>query len=132
MPLVQVTLRKGKPPQFIRAAGTAIQEALVEHAKIPAGDHFQIFHEVDAGNLIADDSFAGLPPTPPVERSEGLIIIQITLNEGRTDITKAAIYHDVAARLQALGVRPDDIFISLIEVAKQNWSMASGVMTYPT
>ena len=129
MPLVTITLRRGKSRDFLSDVGTAIHEALIEKAKIPAGDRFQIFHEVEAGNLAADPSFAG-PAT--VQRSEDLIVIQITLNEGRTDTTKSAIYSDIVARLGRLGVRPDDVFISLVEVLKQNWSMASGLMTYPT
>jgi 4-oxalocrotonate tautomerase len=129
MPLVTVTLRKGKPPEFLQQVGAAIQAALVEFAKIPAGDHFQIFHEVDAGSIIANASFAG---GATAQRSDDLLIVQITLNEGRTDITKAAIYAGIVRGLGELGVRPDDVFISLVEVVKQNWSMASGLMTYPT
>jgi hypothetical protein len=129
MPLVTVTLCKGKSREFLEKIGTAIHEALVEKAKIPAGDRFQIFHELDAANIIADPSFAG---GQSVQRSADLLIIQITLNEGRTDTTKSAIYSDIVARLGQIGVRPDDVFISLIEVLKQNWSMASGFMTYPT
>jgi phenylpyruvate tautomerase PptA (4-oxalocrotonate tautomerase family) len=131
MPLVRFTLRKGNSPEFLASVGQAVQAALVAQAKIPADDHFQIFHEVDRDNLVVDCCFAGLPPSEPVERSEGVIIIEITLNEGRSDEVKSALYADIAARLGALGVRPDDVFINLIEVKKQNWSMAGGLMTYP-
>lgn len=129
MPLVTITLRRGKPPEFLRKVGDAIHDALVAQAKIPVGDRFHVFHEVEAANIGADPTFAG---SNPVQRSADMVIIQIILNEGRTDITKTAIYADIAARLQQVGVRPDDIFINLVEVAKQNWSMASGLMTYPT
>ncbi len=129
MPLVTVTLRKGRPPEFLRQVGSAIHEALVAQAKIPAADRFQVFHEVEAGNIDVDPTFAG---SNPVERSENVLIIQITLNIGRTDEIKSALYAEIASRLQSeAGVRPDDVFINLIEVVKQNWSMASGRMTYP-
>ncbi len=129
MPLVTVTLRKGRPPEFLRQVGSAIHEALVAQAKIPAADRFQVFHEVEAGNIDVDPTFAG---SNPVERSENVLIIQITLNIGRTDEIKSALYAEIASRLQTeAGVRPDDVFINLIEVVKQNWSMASGRMTYP-
>lgn len=129
MPLVTITLRRGKPPEFLRKVGNAIHDALVAQAKIPAADRFQVFHEVEAGSIDADPTFAG---SNSVQRSADMVIIQITLNVGRTDEIKAALYADIATRLQQVGVRPDDLFINLIEVAKQNWSMASGVMTYPT
>ena len=130
MPLVTVTLRKGKSPEFLKKVGDAIHEALVNQAKIPVGDRFQVFHEVESGHIDADPAFAG---SNTVQRSEDLLIIQIVLNEGRTDVTKTAIYAEIAANLQkAADLQPDDLFISLVEVVKQNWSMALGVMTYPT
>jgi hypothetical protein len=128
MPLVTITLRKGHFPPFLRKVGDAVHEALVAQAKIPVGDRFQLIHELDSRNIVVDPSFAG---ANPVERSRDVIVIQIILNAGRSDEVKSALYADIAARLQAQGVRPDDVFINLVEVVKQNWSMASGVMTYP-
>ena len=129
MPLVTITVRQGKSLEFLQKVGNAVHAALVAKAPIPEADRFQIFHEVPAANLVADPTFAG---SNPVNRSENVLIIQITLNVGRTDEVKSALYAEIASRLQSeAGVRPDDVFISLIEVVKQNWSMASGRMTYP-
>jgi phenylpyruvate tautomerase PptA (4-oxalocrotonate tautomerase family) len=129
MPLVTITVRQGKSPEFLQKVGNAVHAALVAKAPIPEADRFQIFHEVPAANLVADPTFAG---SNPVNRSENVLIIQITLNVGRTDEIKSALYAEIASRLQSeAGVRPDDVFINLIEVVKQNWSMASGRMTYP-
>ena len=129
MPLVTITVREGQSPEFLQKVGDAVHAALVAKAPIPEADRFQIFHEVPAANLVADPTFAG---SHPVERSENVLIIQITLNAGRTDEVKSALYAEIASRLQAeAGVRPDDVFINLVEVMKQNWSMASGRMTYP-
>jgi 4-oxalocrotonate tautomerase len=129
MPLVTITVREGKSPEFLQKVGNAVHAALVAKAPIPEADRFQIFHEVPAANLVVDPTFAG---SNPVERSEDVLIIQITLNAGRTDEVKSALYAEIASRLQAeAGVRPDDVFVNLVEVMKQNWSMASGRMTYP-
>jgi phenylpyruvate tautomerase PptA (4-oxalocrotonate tautomerase family) len=130
MPLVTITLRKGRPPEFLVKVGNAIHEALVARAPIPEADRFHIFHEVEANHIDADPTFAG--GTRTVERSADVLIIQIILNAGRSDDVKAAIYQEIAARLERdAGVRPDDVFVNLVEVMKQNWSMASGLMTYP-
>ena len=129
MPLVTITLRKGHPAEFLERVGNAIHAALVAQAKIPDADRFQIFHEVDDRNIDVDPTFAG---SNPVQRSNDVLIIQIILNTGRTDEIKSALYADIASRLNEAGVRPDDVFINLVEVAKQNWSMASGLMTYPS
>lgn len=125
MPLVRITLRKGKSPEFLRAAADAVHEALVSEASVPADDRFQIIEEVDPGHLIAHPSYAG------VERSEGLIIVQIVLNSGRTIEVKRALYADIARRLnQSIDVRPDDVLVSLVEVSKENWSFGNGLATY--
>ena len=125
MPLVRITLRKGKSPEFLRDAGNAIHEALVAQANVPADDRFQIFDEVEADRLIANATYAG------VERSEGLMIIEITLNAGRTLEIKKNLYADIVARLgRAVDVRPDDVLINLVEVTKENWSFGKGLATY--
>ena len=127
MPLVRITLRKGKSPEFLRDAANAVHEALVAQANVPEDDRFQIIDEVPHDHLIAHPSFAG------VERSEGLIIIEITLNAGRTVEVKRALYADIATRLQrAVDVRPDDVLINLVEVTKENWSFGKGIATYAT
>ena len=125
MPLVRVTLRKGKTPEFVREMGDAIHEALVAQANVPADDRFQIFDEVEADHLVAHPTYSG------VNRSEGLIVIQITLNAGRTLEVKKALYADIVARLGSrLDVRPDDVLMNLVEVTKENWSFGNGLATY--
>src|SRR5688572_12968356 len=60
MPLVRVTLRKGKSPEYIRDLGQAIHDALVAQANVPIDDRFQIFHEVDDDRIFAHPSYAGV------------------------------------------------------------------------
>ena len=53
------------------------------------------------------------------------------MNEGPTVKLKKAFYKTVAENLhQELGVRMEDVFISLIEVKKENWSFGNGVAQY--
>jgi 4-oxalocrotonate tautomerase len=124
MPLVRITLRRGKPDEFHAAAGKAIHEALVEAANAPADGLFQIWDEVDGSRLVAHPTYGG------VDRSGDLMIIEITLNAGRTLEVKRAMYAAIVERLGALGVRPDDVVINLVEVAKENWSFGKGRSTY--
>lgn len=60
MPLVEITLRKGKSRQSIRDAANAVHEALVIQANVPEDDRFQIVHEVDKDSLIAHPSYGGV------------------------------------------------------------------------
>jgi 4-oxalocrotonate tautomerase len=127
MPLVRITLRRGRTPEFLRNASNAIHEALVATANVPADDKFHVIDEVDHDRLVAHPSYGG------VERTDGLIVIQITLNAGRTVEIKRALYAEIANRLQqAVDVRPDDVLVSLVEVTKENWSFGGGRATYAT
>jgi phenylpyruvate tautomerase PptA (4-oxalocrotonate tautomerase family) len=58
-------------------------------------------------------------------------MIQITVSAGRTLEQKRALYRKIAANLAgAVGLRLEDAWISLVEVAKENWSFGNGVASY--
>jgi len=125
MPLVKLWMRRGKSPEYLRTASDCVHEALVAQANVPADDRFQIIQQLDADALIAHPTYGG------VSRSEDLIVIEITLNQGRTLEIKKSLYADIVARLgRELDVRPDDVLISLVEVTKENWSFGNGLATY--
>ena len=125
MPLVKIYLRKGKSPEYLRSVSDAVHQALVATANVPPDDRFHIIEQLDADRLIAHPSYGG------VNRSDDLLIVEITLNVGRTVEVKKSLYAAVASRLAAAAdVRPDDVLVSLIEVAKENWSFGGGKATY--
>ncbi|HEX2698423.1 MAG TPA: tautomerase family protein [Anaerolineales bacterium] len=125
MPLVRVSLRIGKSVEFRRKLSSIIYETMVETINVPAKDNFQIITEHDANGLIYDPGYLD------IQRSDGVIFIQIILNEGRTVELKKALYKRLAERLHnELEVRMEDIFISLVEVKKENWSFGNGEAQY--
>jgi len=125
MPLVKLWMRRGKSREYLRTAADCVHDALVAQANVPADDRFQIIQQLDADALLAHPTYGG------VNRSENLIVIEITLNQGRTLEIKKNLYADIVARLgRALDVRPDDVLISLVEVTKENWSFGNGLATY--
>ena len=66
-----------------------------------------------------------------IERSDDLVIIQITANNTRTLEQKRALYRAIADNLaQQPGVRQQDVFISLVEVLKEDWSFGNGLAQY--
>jgi 4-oxalocrotonate tautomerase len=66
-----------------------------------------------------------------IERSGDLVIIQITVSNTRTVDQKKALFKRIAERLRSEpGLRPEDVFINLIEVEKENWSFGHGIAQY--
>ena len=127
MPLVRIALRKGKSPEFRRAVSDGVHRAMVEAIKVPEQDKFQIITEHDETGLIYDASYLG------ISRTDGVILIQITLNAGRTVEAKKALYARIVHLLREVpGVRPEDVFVSLVEVPKENWSFGNGIAQYAT
>jgi len=127
MPLVRISLMKGKPAGFGEQVGRIVYEAMVETIDVPAGDRFQVVTEHDRNTLIYDPGYLG------IHRSDGIVIIQMTITEGRALEKKKALYRRVAERLNAeLGIRVEDVLINVVEVKKENWSFGNGIAQYVT
>ena len=66
-----------------------------------------------------------------IEYTDELVVIQITLNEGRKTDVKKSLYAKVADLLSGeLNLRRENLLISLVEVNKENWSFGNGEMQY--
>jgi 4-oxalocrotonate tautomerase len=125
MPLVRVSLREGKSASYRAAIGEAIHQAMVETINVPADDRFQTFAEHSSGGLVYDKKYRG------IERTDGVVFIQITLNTGRTLDQKRALYRALSEKLaRDPGLRKEDLLVSLVEVPKENWSFGNGEMSY--
>ncbi len=125
MPLVRISIMKGRPAGFGAGVGRIVYESMVETIKVPKNDLFQVITEHDGTGLVYDPGYLG------IRRSDAIVLIQITLSEGRSVEAKQALYARIAERLNAeLGVRTEDVFINLVEVKKENWSFGNGVAQY--
>ncbi len=125
MPLVRISLMKGKTDEFRQMVGEVVYQAMVDTMKVPAKDNFQIITEHDSHSLIYDSTYLD------IQRTDGIIVIQITLNEGRTVELKKLLYLTIAEQLhKGLDIRREDILINLVEVKKENWSFGNGIAQY--
>jgi 4-oxalocrotonate tautomerase len=95
MPIASIALRRGKSAAYRRAVDDAIHEALVEIVGIPPDDRFQLITEFDDDRLIYDSNYLG------IQRSDDIVIIQITLRGGRSRETRVALHRNIADRLAA-------------------------------
>lgn len=125
MPMVRIDLPRGKSAEYRRTVGDVVYDAMIQTINVPANDRFQVIAEHAPENLIVDRTYLG------VERTAECILIQVILNEGRTTELKKAFYKAIADGLHSrLGLRKQDVFISLIEVKKENWSFGNGEAQY--
>lgn len=125
MPLVRIDLSEGQPAENRRAMTEVVYEAMTATLNVPADDRFMIVTEHTPGDLIADPNYLG------IARTAQCVIIQVTLNTGRDIEMKRAFYKAVADGLhERIGLRREDVFISLVEVVKENWSFGNGEAQY--
>ena len=125
MPLVRIDLSKKHPESFAQQVGDIIYNVMREQINVPEDDKFQVITRHDASELNIPKRYLG------IEYSEGIIFIQATISFGRSIEIKKKLYKAICeALVQKLKVRPQDIFINLLEVSKENWSFGNGEMQY--
>jgi len=125
MPLARIDVPAGKPADYRSAVGDTVYQAMIRVLNVPPDDRFQVISEHPAADLVIDPDYLG------IHRSADAIVIQLTLNEGRTLELKKAFYKAVADDLhRRVGLRREDVFINLVEVKKENWSFGNGEAQY--
>jgi len=125
MPLVRIDLLEGKSQEYRAQIGQIVYQAMLDVLNVPKNDRFQIISEYAKDGLQFDRDYLG------VHRSDDCVFLQITLNGGRTVEMKQRFYKAVADGFHAvLRLRREDVFISLVEVAKENWSFGNGEAQY--
>lgn len=126
MPLVRIDLPAGKPPAYRKAVSQGVHRALVETFGVPQDDLFQIVTEHVAGTgIVRPTSYLG------IDYSDDLILIQLTVSDTRTLAQKKQLFARIVSHLaESPGLRPEDVFINLVEVRKENWSFGNGVAQY--
>ena len=125
MPFAHISLRAGKTEAHRQAIFDGVYRALRETFDVPEDDQFMAMTEHEAANFRYGASYLD------VARSDDLVFIQITANNTRTVAQKKALFRRIATLLgESPGTRPEDVFVSLVEVAKENWSLGHGLAQY--
>ncbi|WP_233856384.1 tautomerase family protein [Paraburkholderia sp. HD33-4] len=125
MPLTRISLRAGKPADYRHALTAGIQRSLVDTFNVPKDDMFMLITEHAPDNMIYDRQYLN------IERGDDLVVIQLTVSNTRSVEQKKALYRRIVDELgKSPGVRPEDVFINLVEVEKENWSFGNGLCQY--
>lgn len=125
MPLAHISLRAGKPDTYRQAIFDSLYQAMRETFDVPEDDQFMTITEHERANFRYGASYLD------VARSDDLVFIQITANNTRTLDQKKALFKRIAELLgESPAIRPEDVFVSIVEVEKENWSIGHGLAQY--
>ena len=126
MPLVRIDLSKDAPPERLRVISQAVYGAMVEIANVPAHDKFQIVTRHRTDEIIyPDEGYLGISYSPD------LIVIQVTWVGGRSTDVKKQFYRRIADEIhEKARVRKEDVWISLVDSGREDWSFGNGDMQY--
>jgi 4-oxalocrotonate tautomerase len=126
MPLARIDVSKDAPAERIKVVSDAIYSAMVEIANVPFHDKFQVITRHAADEIIyPNEGYLGMTYT------KDLILIQITWVGGRSTEVKKKFYKRIADEIhERAHVRKEDIWISLVDSDREDWSFGNGEMQY--
>jgi phenylpyruvate tautomerase PptA (4-oxalocrotonate tautomerase family) len=124
MPLLHISLRTGKPEAYRQAIFDGLYRAMRDALDVPEGDQFMTISEHEASNFRYGAAFG-------IARSDDLVFIEITVFDSRTVEQKKALFRRIAELLgESPGIRGEDIFVNVLEAAKENWSVGHGLAQF--
>jgi 4-oxalocrotonate tautomerase len=126
MPLVRIDISKTASRERVRDVGNAVYNAMIAVANVPEYDRFQVVTRHEPDEIIyPEEGYLGIDYTPE------LIIIQVTWVGGRSIEVKKKFYQHIADEIHAKqGARKQDIWISLVDSGREDWSFGNGEMQY--
>jgi len=125
MPLVRISLLKGKSREHIRAISEGVHQALVEAFEIPPDDRFHMVHQHEPEEFIYDQGYMG------IRRTDDVVFINIVASNWRDTAAKKALYKSIADRLaEKPGLRREDVQVVLSPNGREDWSFGNGMASY--
>jgi len=124
MPIVHVSLRAGKPEAYRRAILEGLYSAMREALNVPEGDHFMTISEHTDANFWQGNAYG-------INRTDDVVYIQITVFSTRTKEQKKALFRRISERLvERPGIRPEDVFVTVLDAPAENWSVGHGLAQF--
>ena len=121
MPLIHINLRAGKPEAYRQAIFDGLYRAMREALNVPEDDQFMTITEHEPANFRTGTGY-------DIARDADVVYIQIAMFDSRTAEQKKALFKRIAELLgNNPGIRPENVFISVLPAARENWSVGHGV-----
>lgn len=119
MPLVNISILKGKSPEYINAVVDGINSTVIETMDFSSDDRYQIIHQVD-------------PDCLQLQTRQGdRVMIHLFMRAGRSNKSKQAFYKKVVENLAANpGIPPTNVLITITENHDIDWSFRDGVAQF--
>jgi phenylpyruvate tautomerase PptA (4-oxalocrotonate tautomerase family) len=122
MPLVTLTLRKGRPVGEQHAILDGVHRALVASG-VPQADRFQRVLELDADGFRYDPRYPDLSSA----RGDGFVLIEILWSVGRSVKVKRKVLADIVSALrEAPRLDPEQVMVVFVETQWENWAFGGG------
>ena len=117
MPSTTIEIRRCCTPDEEVRLIEAVQAALIEGFRIPVDDR--------CVRLLAHAPHRFI--CPPGKAQPALFtLVTVHAFSGRSLDAKRALYQALVRRLGELGIPPDHVTITLVEVPRENWGLAGG------
>lgn len=124
MPMVRISLLKGKPQSYVKALSDGVHRSMVEAFDVPPDDRFQVIHQHEPEELVFDRHYMGGP------RSDNFVLICITAGKPRSTEMKEALYRRVTEVLaESPGIDPRDVMIIVSMTPFDGWSFSGGIVS---
>lgn len=119
MPLVNISILKGKSPAYIKAVGDAVNASVIEKMEFPADDRYQIINQLD-------------PECLQMQQREGdRLMMHLVMRAGRSNKSKQAFYKLVTEKLsENPGIPAENVLITITENHDIDWSFGDGVAQF--
>jgi len=125
VPLVRISLIKGKSAAYVRSIADGVHRALVETYDVPENDRFQLIQQHDREEFLYDPDYLN------IHRTDDVIFINIIASRTRDTASKQAFYKALAGILsQDPGLRPEDIMVIFSPNDRDDWSFGLGLASY--
>lgn len=119
MPLVNISILKGRSPEYIKAVADGVNAAVIETMGFPADDRYQIISEHEPSCLQLQ------------EKSGDRVMMYLIMRSGRSDESKKAFYAKVVENLaRNPGIDPSNVMITIVENSDIDWSFRDGVAQF--
>ena len=119
MPFVRVDAYEGRSKEQVKNLLDAIQRAVISAFGVPLRDRYQVYQEHSESNFIIQDT--GLN----IDRTRKVVFIGITSRQ-RTQQQKTNLYSKLVEELNACGIEPNDIVVSIVTNSDADWSFGNG------